>query len=286
MHYLVKAACAAAGIVDLFIALKADRYRQITDTNHLFAHFLVNQRAVCERMERTVVVLLTQTDQVFFAHERFSACIHIEVNTKLLSLCNDAVQILIGKVQLVPILSSPAAGTVHVTGAGRIHQNQPRYLALQLFSLLTDRLCAKICCFKSKIQRRHLQNVRIDFIQKTVHILHPFAVLVLKHCARRVIAFLLKHIASYLLYRIYQLQKCLLAIFRIFIYIAKNAVNCGTYQCAFYLVSCSHVIFLLFLVVMLPVSYTYGVAAMSMPKIKRNPPPAKQICLLHFEPYQ
>ena len=116
MHYLVKAACAAAGIVDLFIALKADRYRQITDTNHLFAHFLVNQRAVCERMECAVVVLLTQTDQIFFAHERFSACIHIKVNTKLLSLCNDAVQILIGKVQLVPILSSPAAGTVEIAG--------------------------------------------------------------------------------------------------------------------------------------------------------------------------
>ena len=151
MHDLFKASGATAGIIDFLISLQTDRYREIADPHHLFTKCFIDQRTVCKCMECAVIMLLAQTDQICLAHKRLASGIHIEVNAKLLALCNNGIQIFKGKIQLMPVLGSPTAGTVHVTGTGRIHQNQPRHLALQLFPFLTDRLCPKISGFKAKI---------------------------------------------------------------------------------------------------------------------------------------
>ena len=124
-------------------------------------------------MEFTVVMFFTQFNDIRFPHQRLAACIHIKINTQFFSLCDDPVQIFIRQIQFVTVLCSPAAGAVQVAGAGGIHQDQPRNIALMYFSHLTDCLSSVKGRFKSKIQRCLFDHIRIDLIQCTVHILHP-----------------------------------------------------------------------------------------------------------------
>ena len=124
-------------------------------------------------MEFTVVMFFTQFNDIRFPHQRFAAGIHIEINTQFFSLCDDPVQIFVGQVQFVTVLCCPTAGTVQVTGAGRIHQDQPRNIALMCLSHRTDRFCPVKCRFKTKIQCRLFDHIRMDLIQCTVDILHP-----------------------------------------------------------------------------------------------------------------
>ena len=79
---------------------------------------------------------LTQLDEVCLPHQRLAAGVDIHVGPKFFALTDDGVDSLQAEIELVSILSRPAAGTVHIAGGGGVQQNGPGHIAvLPLFDL-------------------------------------------------------------------------------------------------------------------------------------------------------
>ena len=125
-------ALSAPGVRGLSEALQRDGRSKVLYAQHLVGKGLVDQRTVGEGGEHAVVVLLAQTDDILFPHQRLAACEQIEVDAHLLALADDIVELLKAQIQLVAVLGSPTAHTVQVAGGGGVKQDGPRYVAVIL----------------------------------------------------------------------------------------------------------------------------------------------------------
>ena len=122
----------------------------------------------------------------------------------------DGVQI---QVQFVTVLSSPAAGTVQITGTGRIHKNQPRDITVIFLTHFTDCLCSVKCCLISQIQCSLTNDIWIQFINHVVDIFYPFIIWILNHLTCSLIIFFLEIVSHIFFCQIYQFQKTFFTIF-------------------------------------------------------------------------
>ena len=130
MHDFGIYSLSTASVICFLRTFQTDSRNKVLYTEHFLAEFLIDQSSVCKGKELTVRIFLTDTDQVFFADQRFTACINIHVCTKLSALLynrTDGVKI---KVQLMSIFCCPASCAVQITGTGRIQQNCPWYITV------------------------------------------------------------------------------------------------------------------------------------------------------------
>jgi hypothetical protein len=129
-----KGALAATRVGRFLEALDADGRHEVADANHLFTEVLVDQGAVREGQEHTVLVAFAERDDVVLAHHRLAARIDIEVNAELFALLNDVVQRFERHAHFVAVVRGPASDALQVARRRRIHQDRPRDVAAMLFS--------------------------------------------------------------------------------------------------------------------------------------------------------
>ncbi len=79
MDDLLERAFSAAGIRGGFRTFHADSRNKVTDTQHILCKFIINQSSIGKAEENTVIVLLTQFNNVILTHQRFSARVNIHV---------------------------------------------------------------------------------------------------------------------------------------------------------------------------------------------------------------
>ena len=212
VHDASEDALAAAQVIYLREALERDGEAEVADLADFLGEIIVDQGTVGVGMESTVMMLLAQLQDVIFTNQRFAACEHVEIDAELLALGDDPVQILIAQVQPVAVLCSPASDTVKIAGTRGIHQDQPRDIAVIFHTVRADRLGPVEHRLKAKIQKRHLQHIRIELIDKTVQILIPLFIRIRHHGADPGVGLLRKHIADILLDNINQLEHAFLPV--------------------------------------------------------------------------
>ena len=130
MHDLLKITAATATVVGLGEALQADGGDKVLYPQHLLAEGLVDEGAVGEGEELTVTVLLAQLQDIGLTNQRLTAGEDVHIGAQLLALGDDGVQLLEGQVQPVAVLGRPAAGAVHIAGAGGVQQDGPGHVAV------------------------------------------------------------------------------------------------------------------------------------------------------------
>ena len=134
-HTLVHALTAAA--VRCFLkSFQRDRRNEILDTQHIIREFVIDERSVREAQEDAVAVLLTQTDEILLPDHRLTAGVDVHVNAQLFPLTDDVIDLVIGKIELASILSSPAACAVKIAGGSGIQEDSPRDIAVVFFTKL------------------------------------------------------------------------------------------------------------------------------------------------------
>ena len=213
MQYFFIHTCASSKIINFLKSFQTDRKRQIADFFHLLAKCFINQCSIRKCMECAIIMFLTQLYNVIFSDKRFSASIHIEVNSELFSLCNNTVQVIVCKIQPISIFCRPAAGTMQITGTGRIHKNQPRDITVIFLTHFTDCLCSVKCCLISQIQCSLTNDIWIQFINHVVDIFYPFIIWILNHLTCSLITFFLEIVSHIFFCQIYQFQKAFFTIF-------------------------------------------------------------------------
>ena len=206
MHNFLKTSASASGIVDFLKSFHAQCQRNISKSLHILTEFLIDQRSVCKCIEHTLIMLLCQFHDIFFPHQRLPACHHVKIDTQLFPLRNDAVQIFVRKAHAMTIFRCPASGTVHITGRGRIHQNNPRD-AVSMFLLEFTGFGITIkTCLISKVQGMHFRYMRVDLIEHFVCVFHPFCIWIMDQISCSVKYFFLKFIAHQLFRKISQFE--------------------------------------------------------------------------------
>ena len=140
MFYFAIYTLTAAAVVGGLKAFQADSRNEVLHAKQLFTERFVDQSTIGEGKELTVRMTLTESNQIFFANQGFSASVDVHVDTELFTLFYyviDGVQI---QVQFVTVLSSPAAGTVQITGRSRVEKDSPGNVAvLFCHDILMDR---------------------------------------------------------------------------------------------------------------------------------------------------
>ena len=130
IHNMTVNTSAAPAVSGAFKSLQGYRRHKVADPEHLIRKGFINQCAVREAEEDTVIMLFTDPDQIILPDKRFASGIDIHVDTKFLALTDDVINFIKGQVQFISIFCSPAAGAVQIAGAGRIKQNRPRNVAV------------------------------------------------------------------------------------------------------------------------------------------------------------
>ena len=125
MTHLLEYPLSPAAVSGLFEAFHADGGDEVFHPEHLVGECLVNEGGVGKAQKLTIVVLVAQGDQVVPAHHRLPAGIDVDVHSQLLTLGDDAVNLVKAQVQLVAVFRRPTAGAVQVAGRGGIQQNGP-----------------------------------------------------------------------------------------------------------------------------------------------------------------
>ena len=133
---LLIGAVAAAGVSGLLEALDADDGHEVLHAQHVLAELLVDEGGVGEAHEDGVVMLLAELNEVVLANQGLAAGVDIEIGAHFLALLDDAVDLVEGQVQLVAVLSSPAALAVQVAGRGGVEQDGPGHVAVVLVAVL------------------------------------------------------------------------------------------------------------------------------------------------------
>ena len=77
-------------------------------------------------------MFFANSDQVVLADERLAAGVDVHVDSQFLALLDNAVDLLVGQVQLVAVFRGPAAGAVQVAGGGGVQQDRPGDVAVLL----------------------------------------------------------------------------------------------------------------------------------------------------------
>ena len=167
---------AAAGIVGIRRAFDRKQEGHVSQTNKLLAEIFIDQRRVGESCEIAVMMLFDQTEQILFADHGLAARHQIKVNAQFFTFRYDFVHVFERQVVFVAVGTGPAADAVHVASRCRIEQDQPRNVAVIFFTVFTDHLGAAKEGFVTKVQKRHLCEIRIDLIDRPVDELHPAVV--------------------------------------------------------------------------------------------------------------
>ncbi len=131
-QYLLIDALPAAAVGGLLEALQTDGGDKVLYTKHIVRKGLVNKGGVGKGEELAVRMLLAQGDQVLFADQWLAAGVDVHVDPKGLALLDDGVDLVKGQVQLVAVLSRPAAGAVEIAGAGGVQKDGPGDVAVVL----------------------------------------------------------------------------------------------------------------------------------------------------------
>ena len=123
-------------------------------------------------------MLLAKTDQIFFSYKRFSSCINIHINTKLFTLADNIIDLIISEVQLVSILCCPASCTVQITGTCRIKKYRPRNITAIFFTaFILSRPACKVCIDKEVCsQSFHNMWINISYQSMNKRIIRMFRI--------------------------------------------------------------------------------------------------------------
>ena len=220
-------AVSTASVIGLLCSLNRKEESHVSKLYQLFAEFLVDQRRIRERGKVAVIVFLNQPENIFFPHHRLSTGHEIKIHAELLALGNNLVHILKGQVIFMSVGSGPASGTVHIAGGCRIEQNQPRDIAVVFFPVLPNCLGSPKKCLVTKIQKRHLGKLRIDFIDRFINKLHPAVVRILDCCLDRSDFLRCERLSEEFFRKIHELQISF-SLVRTFLYISNQTINDNT----------------------------------------------------------
>ena len=167
---------AAAAVVGVLKALDADRDDEVAHALELVAERLVDERAVGEGVEGDVAVLFAQTENVRLAHERLAAGEETGVGAERCALGQHAVHLLEGQVLLVAVLRRPAARAAHIAGARRVHEDDPRDVAVVFFGVHPRLLEAAEAALVGGGRQEGPEKIRVALAQQTLGIVRPLAV--------------------------------------------------------------------------------------------------------------
>ena len=161
-------------------------------------------------------------DNVFLSDHRLSTSHHVEVNSQFLTLCNDRIHILKGKIQFISVFCGPASCTMQVTCAGRVHQDDPRNVAVVDFSHLTDGFGSVVKSLESKIHQRSFKYVRMKFIYDRCHVTVQSVLRITGNPSQIIPVYTQLKLFHVFLCRINNFCICLI---RILIYLTKCIIN-------------------------------------------------------------
>ena len=173
---LFKMSRAAAAVVGVLKALDADRDDEVAHALELVAERLVDERAVGESVEGDVAVLFAQAEDVRLAHERLAAGEETGVGAERCALGQHAVHLLEGQVLLVAVLRRPAARAAHIAGARRVHEDDPRDIAVILLGVCPCLLEAAEAALVGGGRQEGPEKIRVALAQQTLGIVRPLAV--------------------------------------------------------------------------------------------------------------
>ena len=109
VHNALEHAFAAAAVGGIIQALNGQEESHVADFLDFLAESIVDQSTIGEQVEHGALVLGSQLEQIVLAAHRLAAGAHIPVDAQLFTLGNQLVHFLIGQVQAVAVLGSPAA---------------------------------------------------------------------------------------------------------------------------------------------------------------------------------
>lgn len=132
VHNALEHAFAAAAVGGIIQALNGQEESHVADFLDFLAESIVDQSTIGEQVEHGALVLGSQLEQIVLAAHRLAAGAHIPVDAQLFTLGNQLVHFLIGQVQAVAVLGSPAALAMQVAGGGGVKQQDPRHVAIIL----------------------------------------------------------------------------------------------------------------------------------------------------------
>ena len=144
---------ASSAVIAFFKALNADRNEEVSNSQKVLTELLIDQRAVGERMESHVLMLLAETDDIILSDQRFTACKKISVNTELLAFGDDLIHHFVGKIHFITVFRRPAACAVQIARGRWIHQNDPWNIASVFFLHFQRSLVAHKTRFKACVQQ-------------------------------------------------------------------------------------------------------------------------------------
>ena len=170
MHYFAINAFSTPQVIDFRLSFQTKSQKQISDFLHLMTKLLIYKSSIGICKKHTVVMFFAECNYIFLAYHRFSACQHIEVNAQFFSLSDNRIHFLKGKIQLVSILCGPTPCTMEITGAGGIHKNDPRNIAVMYFTHFTNSFCTMIKSLIAQVQKSGLQNIGVKFIHHGAHV--------------------------------------------------------------------------------------------------------------------
>ena len=111
----------------------------------------------------------------------------------------DLIHDLVREALLVTVFSCPAAGAVHVAGAGGVHQHDPGDIAAKLRGSLLRRFVSPESALISGVQKKRRQDIGICFFDHPICVPRPFAVRVPGDLMKLRVGFLLPGVAQNLL---------------------------------------------------------------------------------------
>ena len=169
LHDLAVDAVAPPAICGALGALQGNRGDKVLHPQHLVRKSLVNQCSVGEAEENAVGVLFAKADQVLLAHQRLAAGVDVHVDAQFLPLLDDAVDLLVGQVQLVAVLSGPAAGAVEVAGTGGVQKNGPWNIAAIFLAALLLLGPSNQGGVDKEVHGDGLHDLRVDVCEKPLN---------------------------------------------------------------------------------------------------------------------
>ena len=127
-------------------------------------------------MEGDIAVLFAQAEDVCLAHERLAAGEETGVGAERCALGQHAVHLLKGQVLLVAVLRRPAARAAHIAGARRVHEDDPRDIAVILLGVCPCPLEAAEAALVGGGRQEGPEKIGVALAQQALGIVRPLAV--------------------------------------------------------------------------------------------------------------
>ena len=227
LHDLAVHAVAAPTICGALGALQGNRGDKVLHPQHLVRKSLVDQCGVGKAEENAVGVLFTKADQVLLAYQRLTASVDVHVDAQLLTLLDNAVDLLVGQVQLVAVLSGPAAGAVEVAGTGGVQKNGPWNIAAIFLAALLLLGPSNQGGVDKEVHGDGLHNLRVDVCHQPLNE-GIIGVLWIRDCLADKLPLRFKLAACKLIRPIHQLYEIF---FRILIQVVESLLQSEFFDC-------------------------------------------------------